>query len=148
MDTRSIVYLAADCPSFLTQSVKLIKVCSNGGPRPFQGEIMGIFNNPPCIIIAMLKLGFLVWEWFLVKLWGGVSDMVHGPFGVFLVVPLEKFLFIIWERYHYRWKAAFFSQYSALMTICIEQREFFCMPHTHCETGQFLRHFEQQLTLY
>ena len=34
------------------------------------------------------------------------------------------------------------------MTICIEKRDFFCTPHTHCETGQFLCHFEQQLTLY
>ena len=42
------------------------------------------------------------------------------------IVPLENFSFI-WRRHHYRWRAANFDLYSALMVI--EQCGFFSVPH-------------------
>ena len=74
--------------------------------------------------------------------------MARGPFGGFFGRPSLKIPIYNLGTLPLPLKAAYFSQYSDLMTICIEQREFFCTPHTHCETGQFLCHFEQQLTLY
>ena len=44
--------------------------------------------------------------------------------GIF--VPLENFS-LKWRRHHYRWRAANFDLYSALMAI--EQWGFFCVPH-------------------
>ena len=48
----------------------------------------------------------------------------HSFLSVF--VPLENFS-LMWRRHHYRWRAAHFDLYSALMAI--EQWGFFSVPH-------------------
>ena len=75
----------------------------------------------------------LVWPWLLTFMWvaGGILSEFYSQclsccicLGVF--VPLNNFS-LIWRRYHYRWRAANFDLFSALMTF--EQWGYFSVSH-------------------